>query len=133
MKRLHIERQIGDLAASKSGLPNQVTTDDLSDLMFKAVHGTWCSEQGRAVLRGALSRQRFAVISDVLPQGVAWGSKSGWVPGIEHDVAFIGNPDGEELLTLAICTRGYDSQPGKEAIRAVAAAVLAGRLDHDKP
>ena len=128
MSQLHIERQIGDLAARDQGLPNEVTTDDLSDLMFKAVHGTWCSPQGRAFLRGALSRQRYAVISDVLPQGMPWGSKSGSVTGIEHDVAFIGDPDGDHLLTLAICTRGYEAQPAKEAIRAVASAALAGKL-----
>ena len=34
-----------------------------------------------------------------------------------------------DVLTLAVCTRGYDGQQGKEAIRAIAAAVLAGRLE----
>ncbi|WP_314688493.1 serine hydrolase, partial [uncultured Bifidobacterium sp.] len=91
MRLLHIERQIGDLAARDSGQPNEVTSDELSLLMLRGAGRGWNVDRGDlAFLRGALSRQRFAVIADVLPAGVPRGSKSGSVTGIEHDVAFIG-------------------------------------------
>ena len=129
MRLLHIERQIGDLAARDAGQPNEVTSDELSLLMLRAVGRGWGAERGGiAFLRHALSRQRFPVIADVLPVGVPWGSKSGWVTGINHDVAFIGDPDADGLLVLAVCTRGYEEQPAHEVIRAVAVAALAGRL-----
>lgn len=128
MDRLHIERLIGDLAARDSGTPNEVTTDELSKLMLAAVRGDWTSAENRAFLRGALSRQRYDMIATELPSGTVWGSKSGSVEGIEHDVAYIGDPDSPDLLVLAVCTRGYEEQPAHEAIRAVAAAALASRL-----
>lgn len=129
MRLLHIERQIGDLAARDMGQPNEVTSDELSLLLLHAVGCGWDVKRGDiAFLRGALSRQRFSVIADVLPPGVPWGSKSGSVTGIEHDVAFIGDPDADGLLVLAVCTRGYEEQPAHETIRSVASAVLAGRI-----
>ncbi|MCH4209345.1 serine hydrolase [Bifidobacterium sp.] len=124
MHRLHIERLIGDIAARNRGLPNEVTTDDLSKLMLAAVHGDWSAHNDIEVLRQALSRQRYAVIASELPHGVAWGSKSGSVDGIEHDVAFVGDPDSADLRVLAVCTRGYAPDDAHEAIRAVAAAAL---------
>lgn len=129
MKKLHIERLIGDLAARDSGTPNEVTTDELSSLMLEAVRGDWTSVENRTFLREALSRQRYDVIATELPAGTAWGSKSGSVDGIEHDAAYIYDPDSDDLLVLAICTRGYEEQPAQEAIRAVASAALtaAGR------
>lgn len=124
MLRLHIERLIGDVAARDRGLPNEVTTDDLSMLMLEAVHSDWAGCGNIGILRRALSRQRYAVIAGELPQGMAWGSKSGSVDGIEHDVAFIGDPDSDDVRVLAVCTRGYAPNDAHEAIRAVAAALL---------
>lgn len=130
MNRLHIERLIGDLAARDSGTPNEVTTDELSALLLKAVRSNWTSRENRDFLRSALSRQRYDVIATELPSGTIWGSKSGSVDGIEHDVAYIHNPDSNDLLVLAICTRGYEEQPAQEAIRAVAAAAMASTGRH---
>lgn len=124
MSLLHIERLIGDIAARAQGRPNEVTADELSALMLQAVHGDWTSREHRDVLRGALSRQVYPVIADELPAGTYWGSKSGSVTGIEHDCAFIGDPDGDDLLVLAVCTRGYEERPAQEIIRTVADAVL---------
>lgn len=124
MELLHIERLIGDIAARAQGRPNEVTTDELSLLMLQAVHGDWTSREHRDFLRGALSRQVYPVIADELPPGTPWGSKSGSVIGIEHDCAFIGDPDSDDLLVLAVCTRGYEELPAQEIIKAVADAVL---------
>ncbi|MEE8738250.1 MAG: serine hydrolase [Bifidobacterium sp.] len=128
MRRLHIERLIGDLAARDHGSPNEVTTDELSSLMLQATTGSWARPDNRAFLRQALSRQHFPVIAQTLPVGIPWGSKSGSVTGIEHDVAFIGDPDSPQLLVLAICTRGYDEQSAYEVMHAVSQALLSDRI-----
>jgi beta-lactamase class A len=57
---------------------------------------------------------------------VPWGSKSGDVPGIEHDVAYVGTADAR--WCVAVCTAGYEPQQGREAIVATAEALLTGRL-----
>lgn len=124
MSSLHIERLIGDIAARNRGLPNEVTTDDLSKLMLEAVRGDWAARSDTEILRQALSRQRYATIASEVPRGMAWGSKSGFVDGIEHDVAFIGDPDSTDLRVLAVCSRGYAPDAAQEAIRAVAAALI---------
>lgn len=125
MSLLHIERLIGDIAARAQGRPNEVTADELSSLMLQAVHGNWTSREHQDFLRGALSRQVYPVIADELPSGTPWGSKSGSVIGIEHDCAFIGDPDGDDLLVLAVCTRGYEELPAQEIIKTVSDAVLS--------
>lgn len=125
MRHLHIERLIGDLAARDAGTPNEVTTDDLSSLMLQAVGGTWAEPPDMLLLQRALQQQRFPVIGQILPDGMVWGSKSGDVTGIEHDVAFVGDPTQGDMRVLAICTRGYDSQSAHEAMHAVAHALLA--------
>jgi beta-lactamase class A len=75
-------------------------------------------------MAGVLSRQEFPVIAGVLPTGTPWGSKSGWVSGIRHDVAFVGEPTGEVLRVLAICTEGFDDAAGRKTVRRVARELL---------
>jgi beta-lactamase class A len=38
-----------------------------------------------------------------LPSGTPTASKSGWIPGVSHDVALV-RPVGEEPFVLAVCT-----------------------------
>lgn len=133
MRDLHVDRLIGDVAAARAtGISNQVTTDDLSSLMVQAVRGDWLTTQSTDFLRAALRRQQFPVIAPILPElpgnenaaDIDWGSKSGWVDGIRHDVAFIGDPDGEDWHVLAICSSGYRDDEAITAVQAVAAAAL---------
>ena len=58
-----------------------------------------------------------------MPDGVPCGSKSGWVDGIRHDVAFVGEP-GPDALVVAVCTRGYEEPDAEEALRALGALAL---------
>jgi beta-lactamase class A len=38
-----------------------------------------------------------------LPPGTPTASKSGWIPGVSHDVALV-RPAGEEPFVLSVCT-----------------------------
>ena len=58
-----------------------------------------------------------------MPEGVPYGSKSGWVDGIRHDVAFVGGP-GPDALVVAVCTRGYDEPEAEETLQALGALAL---------
>ena len=97
-------------------------------LMRAIVTGDAGSPESTAIMIAALRAQEFPVIASVLPAGTAWGSKSGWVPGIEHDVAFLGEPGGDGLRVLAVCTEGFAGRSGRESIREIAAALLPSQL-----
>jgi beta-lactamase class A len=124
-----MERLIGDTAARDAGLSNEVTPLGLARLMLRVVTGGLASPAGTAVMVETLRGQEFPVIAEVLPPGVAWGSKSGWVPGIEHDVAFLGVPGTAELRVLAVCTEGHPGRDGRTEIHRVARALLTDFAD----
>lgn len=119
-----MQRLIGDEAATVAGLTNEVTPLGLARLLHAIVTGSLTSEPSRALMLDLLRAQEFRVIADVLRPGVDRGSKSGWVERIDHDAAFVGAPDGGDLVVLAVCTAGYSAEDGRAQIRRVAASVL---------
>lgn len=119
-----MRRLIGDTAAADAGLTNTVTAADLSTLIHCIATGQAASAAMTGFMRATLGRQQHVRIAAELPSGAVWGSKSGNVDGIEHDVAFVGDADSPAARYLAICTRGYGEGQGREAIRAIAAALL---------
>nr|WP_244954078.1 serine hydrolase [Spelaeicoccus albus] len=123
-----MKRLIGDIAARDGGLTNQTTASDLARLMRVIVSGMLTSAGSTRFMITALEHQDFAYIAPGLPAGVRWGSKSGWVEGITHDVAFIGTPGTAATLYLAVCTRGYDERQGIEAVGAMAAGITTPLL-----
>ena len=126
---MHVDRLIGDVAAARAtGISNEVTSDDLSWLMVQAVRGDYLAAASTKLLRNALRQQRYPVIADVLPelgkQNVDWGSKSGWVDGIRHDVAFLGDPDDPHSLVLCVLSSGIEDEAAIAAEHAIAAGLL---------
>lgn len=105
-----VERLIGDASALAAGATNETSARDLALTMRAAVapHGLTPSLPASSLdlARQTLEAQRIPVIAAALREGVRWGSKSGWVDGYRHDVAFVGDPDGEELRVLAVMTAG---------------------------
>ncbi len=129
-----MQRYIGDLAALEAGLTHQITAADLARTMHALISGKAVGPESTGYALGLLARQEFAWIAAGLAPGTVWGSKSGWVTGISHDVAFLA-PSGTPLQApmegawvLAVCTRGYEEDAGQEVVAAVAglAAALAG-------
>jgi beta-lactamase class A len=95
--------------------------------MSAVVTGRLAGPEQTAWMLGLLARQTDRQLTAAVPEGVPFGSKSGWVDGIRHDVAFVGEP-GPDALVVAVCTRGYDEQHAEEALRALGslAVTLAG-------
>ena len=120
--RTRMERRIGDEAAVRAGLTNETTAEDLVLVMSGILAGRITTTSNAEWMRDVLTAQQHVRIGAAVPTGTPWGSKSGDVPGIEHDVAFVG--EGASRRLLAVCTRGYEPEQGREAIRALAQALL---------
>lgn len=117
-----MQRRIGEARAVRAGLTNETTAEDLVRVMAGIVGGRMTTQRSGDWMREVLAGQEHPRIGSVVPAGTPWGSKSGDVPGVEHDVAFVGEPRSRRLL--AVCTRGFEPEQGREVIRAVAQALL---------
>ena len=116
-----VGRGIEDVAARAAGITNIVTAADLG-LLMAAVGRRDPALGGEAVLgpvEAILARQQHLdQVPAGLPAGTPTASKSGWIPGVSHDVALV-RPVGEDPFVLAVCTT-------VDLDEAEAAALVAG-------
>jgi catechol 2,3-dioxygenase-like lactoylglutathione lyase family enzyme len=110
-------RGLGDYEASRAyGPANTVSAQGLAMLMSAVVTGRLCGDaELNAWMISLLKGQEFADLARDLPADAHWGSKSGWVDHIRHDVAFFGDP-GPAVLVVAVCTSGFEDDPGQELV-----------------
>lgn len=119
-----MERLIGDIPALRAGLSHQVTARDLTAVVRAIVTGAAAGPELTALMTEWLVAQEFGDLGaelDAAGADVVWGSKSGWVTGIQHDVAFVaprGGPPSAGYV-LAVCTRAYAEQDALPAIRSI--------------
>ena len=101
-----VGRGIEDAAARTAGITNTVTAADLG-LLMAAVGRRDPALGGEPVLgpvEEILTRQQHLdQVPAGLPAGTPTASKSGWIPGVSHDVALV-RPVGEDPFVLAVCT-----------------------------
>ena len=101
-----VARGIEDAVAREAGVTNTVTAADLG-LVMAAVGRRDEALGGEAMLapvEEALAGQLHVdQIPAGLPAGTPTASKSGWIPGVSHDVAIV-RPKGEAPFVLAVCT-----------------------------
>jgi len=101
-----VGRGIEDAAARRAGITNTVTAADLG-LVMAAVGRREPSLGGDEVLapvEEVLARQvHVDQVPAGLPPGTPTASKSGWIPGVSHDVALV-RPVGEDPFVIAVCT-----------------------------
>jgi beta-lactamase class A len=95
---LSMRRLIGDAAAETAGITNSVTAAGLAELLSALA----CDPGALGMLAGQRHRN---LIPAGLPDGTWTASKSGWVPGVRHDVALV-RPGGAPEYVLAVCTSG---------------------------
>lgn len=117
-------RKYSDLAAEQAGASHRTTAADLCLLMSALVTGRLAGPERTAWMCELLGRQTDRQLTAAVPDGVPFGSKSGWVDGIRHDVAFVGEP-GPDALVIAVCSRGYDEPAAEETLRSLGALALA--------
>jgi beta-lactamase class A len=112
-----------DFAAAAAGATRDTTAGDLAALMSAVVMGAIAGPAWTSWMTAMLGRQHDRQLTAHVPDGVPYGSKSGWVDGIRHDVAFVGEP-GPSALVIAACTRGYDEAAAEETVKAIGALAV---------
>jgi beta-lactamase class A len=117
-------RKYSDLAAADLGGSHRTTAADLAALMSAVVTGALAGPELTSWMTALLGRTEDRMLTAGLPEGTTFGSKSGSVTGIRHDVAFVGEP-GPDALVVAVCTRGCDHDEATEAITAFGALTLS--------
>lgn len=116
--QLTFARLIGDAAAQEAGLTNTVTADGLVQLFVGLANARWLSHQDSSTALEILSRQEHLDgIAAGLPPGTWQASKSGWVPGVRHDVSLV-RPGAAAPYALAVCTTS--DLPDTDAVRLIA-------------
>jgi beta-lactamase class A len=115
----YVQRLVGDLAAREAGLTLAVSARDLARLMQSTLAGTILNQTHTELLLGTLRAQKFPLIVEEQSPVSDWGSKSGWVTGIRHDVAWFVRPGEREAEILAVCTEGFTHDDAVQRIREV--------------
>ena len=117
--RSAMQRLICDLQGRAAGLTHQTTAGDLVRVLSTIISGRAASPKSTRTMIGMLEDQQFAYLGDGLPAGTRFGSKSGWVQGIQHDVAFVapsGDLAADDTYLIAVCTRGYAEDEATELL-----------------
>ncbi len=98
-----LPRGIEDRPAREAGLDNLVTAADLGRMMAAIGDRRLGAQEACAAMEDLLAQQEFRDrIPAGLPPGTYAACKSGWVPGINHDVALV--RAGDLAYVLAVCT-----------------------------
>ncbi len=89
-ERTQVVRGIEDYAARDAGTDNVVTADDLARLMVALAEGRLAGPDATAACERTLLAQSYRDgIPAGLPPDVVVGNKTGWIDGVNHDVALV--------------------------------------------
>jgi beta-lactamase class A len=119
---MSVRRQIGDIAASESGITNTVTAAACADLLAAVISADRAgSANGAEMLRMLRDGLHRDGIPAALPADACVATKSGWVDGVRHDCAIISGADTAPYV-LSVCTTGLADDRALDLIRHIAAA-----------
>jgi beta-lactamase class A len=130
--RTRVVRGIEDYAAREAGSDNLVTARDLALLMVALAEGRLAGPAATAACERTLRAQTYrAGIPAGLPAGPVVGNKTGWIDGVNHDVALVRAP-GLPPVGLAVLVTAPGTPEEREAgiariARAAWELVLTGR------
>jgi beta-lactamase class A len=114
-ERTTIVRGIEDYAARDAGLDNLVTADDLARLMVALATGRLAGPAASAACELTLQAQAFRDgIPAGLPAGLVVGNKTGWIDGLNHDVALV-RAEGLPPVGLAVLCSAPGTPEEREA------------------
>ena len=133
-ERTQVVRGIEDYAARDAGTDNLVTADDLSRLMVALAEGRLAGPSATDACERTLVAQTYRDgIPAGLPGDVVVGNKTGWIDGVNHDVALVRArglpPVGLTVLVTAPGTPAEREAGIARITRAVWAAVVADGPD----
>jgi beta-lactamase class A len=120
-ERTQVVRGIEDYAAREAGSDNLVTAGDLARLMVALCGGRLAGRAATAACEHTLLAQTYrGGIPAGLPDDVVVGNKTGWIDGVNHDVALVRAP-GRAPVGLAVLV----TAPGTPAEREAGIARIA--------
>jgi beta-lactamase class A len=127
-----LPRGIEDYPARDAGLDNLVTADDLARVMVALAEGRLAGAAASAECERVLRAQTYrAGIPAGLPRGTDIGNKTGWIDGVNHDVALIRAP-GLPPIGLAVLVSAPGAPEEREdGIARIAAAAWAHGIGSD--
>jgi beta-lactamase class A len=124
--RTVLPRGIEDYPARDAGLDNLVTADDLALVMVALAEGRLAGSAATLECERILRAQTYrAGIPAGLPTRVDIGNKTGWIDGVNHDVALVRDP-GRPPIGLAVLVSAPGTPDEREAgIARIAAGAWA--------
>jgi beta-lactamase class A len=124
--RTTIVRGIEDYPARDAGIDNLITADDMGRLLVALADGRLAGPDATASCERTLQSQHYrAGIPAGLPEGLLVGNKTGWIDGVNHDVAIVRAP-GLRPVALAVLVSAPGTPEEREAgIARIASAAWA--------
>jgi len=121
-----IVRGIEDYLARDVGLDNLITADDMARLLVALADGRLAGPDATTACEHTLQAQEYRNgIPAGLPDGVLVGNKTGWISGVNHDVALVRAP-GLPPVALAVLVSAPGTEDERQAgIARIAAAAWA--------
>lgn len=114
-ERTQVVRGIEDYAAREAGSDNLVTAGDLARLMVALGEGRLAGRAATAACERTLLAQTYrGGIPAGLPDDVVVGNKTGWIDGVNHDVALVRAP-GRPPVGLAVLVTAPGTPEEREA------------------
>ena len=128
--RTAIVRGIEDYPAREIGLDNVITADDLARLVVALAEGRLAGSEATAACERTLEAQEYRNgIPAGLPPDVWVGNKTGWIDGVNHDVALVRAPGLPPIGLAVLCSAPgtpEEREAGIARITEAAWAVVTG-------
>jgi beta-lactamase class A len=113
--RTAIVRGIEDYAAREVGLDNLITADDMARLTVALAEGRLAGRTATEACEATLRAQTYLEgIPAGLPAGLVIGNKTGWIDGVNHDVALV-RAEGRPPVGLAVLCTAPGTREEREA------------------
>jgi beta-lactamase class A len=126
-----LPRGIEDYPARDAGLDNLVTADDLARVMVALADGHLAGPEATSECERILWAQTYRDgIPAGLPDGVGVGNKTGWIDGVNHDVALVRAPGRPPVGLAVLCSAPGTPDEREAGIARITAATWA-LLDGD--
>jgi beta-lactamase class A len=124
--RTAIVRGIEDYAAREIGLDNVITADDMARLLVALAEGRLAGPEATAACERTLHAQEYRDgIPAGLPRDVVVGNKTGWITGVNHDVALVRATGLAPVGLAVLCTVPGTPEEREAGIARIAAAAWA--------